>query len=109
MITRNTYNHGFSEGFTDPFRYAPHPLVRKAAEIVMERVKGMDENTRTGFEEGKMLGVLVVGVPAGISDFTDWLEKNRIHCRIFGISVWIKSYRRVRSTSFRPYGSERIL
>lgn len=77
MITRNTYNHGFSEGFTDPFRYAPHPLVRKAAEIVMERVKGMDENTRTGFEEGKMLGVLVVGVPAGISDFTDWLDEER--------------------------------
>ena len=51
--------------FTNPFRYSPHPLVRKAAMAVMERLDGMissgllsDEVTR-GFTEGKMLGVLV--------------------------------------------------
>ena len=30
---------GFKEGFTDPFRYVPHPLVRKAADIVMKRIQ----------------------------------------------------------------------
>ena len=51
--------------FTNPFRYSPHPLVRKAAGEVMERLDGMissdllsDEVAR-GFTEGKMLGVLV--------------------------------------------------
>ena len=51
--------------FTNPFRYSPHPLVRKAAREVMERLDGMissvflsDEVAR-GFTEGKMLGVLV--------------------------------------------------
>ena len=51
--------------FTNPFRYSPHPLVRKAAREVMERLDSMissgllsDEVAR-GFTEGKMLGVLV--------------------------------------------------
>ena len=51
--------------FTNPFRYSPHPLVRKAARVLMERLDGMissgllpDEVAR-GFTEGKMLGVLV--------------------------------------------------
>ena len=51
--------------FTNPFRYSPHPLVRKAAREVMERLDGMissgllsDEVAR-GFTDGKMLGVLV--------------------------------------------------
>ena len=51
--------------FTDPFRYAPHPLVRSAAEFVMsdldERIRNgkLPEEVCKGFLEGKMLGVLV--------------------------------------------------
>ncbi len=68
-----------AEGFTDPFRYIPHPLVTKAAGIVMHKVSRLEECLRKGFEEGKMMGVLVVNVPADVSDFTDWLdEKKRI-------------------------------
>ena len=26
------------ESFTDPFRYSPHPLVQKAATLVMQRI-----------------------------------------------------------------------
>lgn len=54
-----------SEGFTDPFRYIPHPLVRKAARLVMERLErlstlgGISEEIAGSFKEGKMLGVLV--------------------------------------------------
>lgn len=44
------------ERFTNPFRYAPHPLVLKAAELLMEEIKPLKEL----FSEGKMLGVLVV-------------------------------------------------
>jgi len=39
--------------FTYPFRYTPHPLCRRAALVVQERLRGM------GVEEGKMYGVLV--------------------------------------------------
>ena len=68
-----------AEGFTDPFRYVPHPLVIKAAGIVMHKVSRLEECLRRGFEEGKMMGVLVVNVPADVSDFSDWLdEKKRI-------------------------------
>jgi len=42
------------EAFTYPFRYTPHPLCRRAALIVQEKLKEM------GVEEGKMYGVLVV-------------------------------------------------
>ena len=51
--------------FTNPFRYSPHPLVRKAAREVMERLDGvissglLSEEVARGFTEGKMLGVLV--------------------------------------------------
>ena len=51
--------------FTNPFRYSPHPLVRKAAREVMERLDGMissgllSDEVAKGFTEGKMLGVLV--------------------------------------------------
>ena len=51
--------------FTNPFRYSPHPLVRKAAMEVMERLDGMissgllSDEVAKGFTEGKMLGVLV--------------------------------------------------
>ena len=51
--------------FTNPFRYIPHPLVRKAAREVMDRLDRMiasglvPEAVAKGFTEGKMLGVLV--------------------------------------------------
>lgn len=51
--------------FTNPFRYTPHPLVRKAAREVIERLDRMiTDGTLTaevakGFTDGKMLGVLV--------------------------------------------------
>ena len=46
--------------FTDPFRYSPGPLVRKAALAVIEHIKAMAEGpVKAGFDDGKMLGVLV--------------------------------------------------
>ena len=51
--------------FTNPFRYTPHPLVRKAAEEVIDRLDRMTADgtlpaeVAKGFTEGKMLGVLV--------------------------------------------------
>ena len=59
--------HSFSESiswdtpdqFTDPFRYSPHPLVKKAAEELMGRIASSPE-LEGAFAEGKMLGVLVV-------------------------------------------------
>lgn len=53
--------------FTDPFRYNPHPLVRKAAAEVMDRLhqwKSLPSSSplkaiEQSFAEGKMLGVLV--------------------------------------------------
>ena len=58
--------HFFSENFifeepssfTDPFRYIPHPAVRKAAAEVIELIEGSRELS-ADFAEGKMLGVLV--------------------------------------------------
>ena len=41
------------EAFTYPFRYTPHPLCRRAALVVQEKLREM------GVEEGKMYGVLV--------------------------------------------------
>lgn len=43
---------------TDPFRYFPHPLVRQAAEEVIQRISG-SATLKEAFSEGKMLGVLV--------------------------------------------------
>jgi len=66
-------------GFTDPFRYVPHPLTGKAAELAMQRVSCMEEDLRTAFSQGKMMGVLVVEVPEGTDGFIDWLcEEERI-------------------------------
>ncbi len=51
--------------FTNPFRYIPHPLVRKAALEVIERLDRMTADgtlpaeVSKGFTDGKMLGVLV--------------------------------------------------
>ena len=63
----NTLIHRFPEdfildepcGLDNPFRYAPHPSVKEAARLVMQR---LDENAAlaSDFAEGKMLGVLVV-------------------------------------------------
>ena len=53
------------EEFTNPFRYCPHPLVRKAAREVMERLDKLissgqiSAEVANDFTEGKMLGVLV--------------------------------------------------
>ena len=71
MKTPNPLDYDFEEGFTDPFRYVPHPSVRTAAEIVIKRIQELDPDVRAGFEEGKMMGVLVVRVPYEISDFSD--------------------------------------
>ena len=51
--------------FTNPFRYVPHPLVRKAAREVVERLDRqiaegvLPSEVAKGFREGKMLGVLI--------------------------------------------------
>jgi tRNA pseudouridine32 synthase/23S rRNA pseudouridine746 synthase len=47
------------ERFTDPFRYAPHPLVREAAGLIIQEIEN-DPELNEAFMEGKMLGVLVV-------------------------------------------------
>lgn len=52
------------ERFTDPFRYSPHPSVRLAAEMLMQRISGSEELSAY-FSEGKMLGVLVVSDDSG--------------------------------------------
>lgn len=65
------------KGFTDPFRYVPHPLVTKAAGIVMQRISRIEKCLREGFEEGKMMGVLIVKVPADFSSFTDWIDEEK--------------------------------
>ncbi len=49
--------------FTNPFRYFPDQAVVKAAEEVMARIDSSDE-LREAFSEGKMLGVLIVELPA---------------------------------------------
>ena len=54
-----------SEPFTDPFRYSPHPLVQKAAGLVMQRID-CDPVLSSYFHEGKMLGVLVVSDNVGV-------------------------------------------
>ena len=53
-----------TEGFTDPFRYSPHPLVSKAATLVMQHIEGLPE-LHEAFMEGKMLGVLIVSDAEG--------------------------------------------
>lgn len=45
-------------GFTDPFRYVPHPSVCLAASLTISRIKA-DPSLASAFSEGKMLGVLV--------------------------------------------------
>ena len=51
--------------FTNPFRYVPHPLVRKAAREIVENLDRqiaegkLSPEVAKGFADGKMLGVLV--------------------------------------------------
>ncbi|MBR4534712.1 MAG: RNA pseudouridine synthase [Bacteroidaceae bacterium] len=52
LLERGT--EAFPAAFTFPFRYTPHPLCRRAALIVQEKLQEM------GVEEGKMYGVLIV-------------------------------------------------
>ena len=44
--------------FTYPFCYVPHPLVKDAAESLMDRIE-KSEHLKSLFSEGKMLGVLL--------------------------------------------------
>ena len=56
------------EGFTDPFRYVPHPLIKEAAGRIMEMLESWKNQPdgsplrelERSFAEGKMIGVLVV-------------------------------------------------
>ena len=52
------------ERFNDPFRYSPHPSVRIAAEMLMQKIEASEELS-SFFAEGKMLGVLVVSDASG--------------------------------------------
>ena len=61
------------ERFTDPFRYAPHPLVKEAAGLIIQEIEN-DPELNEAFMEGKMLGVLIaadqdgrIGYLAGFS------------------------------------------
>ena len=46
-------------GFTNPFRYVPHPLVRIAARLTLDRISASKELCGH-LSQGKMLGVLAV-------------------------------------------------
>ena len=65
------YPSGFScplpDSFTDPFRYSPHPLVIKASELLMARIRNSSELSGI-FSEGKMLGVLAVAHGEGLKE-----------------------------------------
>ena len=51
-------------GFTNPFRYIPHPLVRIASGLTLDRISASEELC-VHLSQGKMLGVLVVMTPDG--------------------------------------------
>lgn len=63
------------ERFTDPFRYSPHPSVRAAAGLLMQRIKDSEELSSI-FAEGKMLGVLVVSDRSGQTGFLSAFSGN---------------------------------
>lgn len=52
-----------TDGFTDPFRYAPHPAVQEAARLVINEIVS-NPDMSTAFQEGKMLGILVCVTPS---------------------------------------------
>lgn len=65
----DTVSLDVSGGFTNPFRYVPHPLVKEAAGLVVARLEDdimegrIPDCVCRGFKEGKMLGVLVCRLP----------------------------------------------
>lgn len=65
--------------FTDPFRYIPHPLVRKAASEVIGKIES-DRSLAGMFEEGKMLGVLVCACPDGRTGYISGFSGNAGGC-----------------------------
>ena len=60
--------------FTNPFRYAPHPLVKKAAAEVMDRLA-----KRIKEDDGKMLGVLICQ-PADNSSVEQISHLHKLDC-----------------------------
>ncbi len=60
--------------FTNPFRYSPHPLVKKAAAEVMDRLA-----KRIKEDDGKMLGVLVCQ-PADNSNVEQICHLHKLDC-----------------------------
>ncbi len=62
------------ERFTDPFRYFPHPLVRKAAAMTMEMIE--NSGLHKEFAEGKMMGVLIVTDKEGQTGFLSGFSGN---------------------------------
>ena len=66
------FNFDGTVSFTDPFRYIPHPAVQMAAGIVIQDLseqieqKILPKEVCKGFQDGKMLGVLVVRTETGI-------------------------------------------
>ncbi len=54
----------------------PHPLVRRAARIAIERIDRLEPKLVEAFGEGKMIGVLVVRVPYASDGFKDWLDES---------------------------------
>ena len=60
--------------FTNPFRYAPHPLVKKAAAEVMDRLA-----KRIKEDDGKMLGVLICQ-PADNSNVEQICHLHKLGC-----------------------------
>lgn len=59
------------EKFTFPFYYTPHPLALAAAEDLQQTLQKNDTYKRrfSSEEEGKMFGVLVVGMPNGTINY----------------------------------------
>ena len=66
------------EGFTNPFRYCPHLLVRLAAAEVLSRLEEWKERPNGSYErelersfaEGKMLGVLICRKPDSDGEYS---------------------------------------
>ena len=79
MLHNISYHGPFSgKDFTDPFRYAPHPLVQKAAAEVLSRLQAWKERpdgspereSERSFAEGKMLGVLICRKPDSDGEYS---------------------------------------
>ena len=62
--------------FTNPFRYSPHPLVKKAAGEIMDMLESREID-----QDGKMLGVLICQ-PADNSDIKQIRHLHRLKCKV---------------------------